>query len=79
MNAGSSKNGKRDKSNDSEFLDEDPALGGEELAAGQNNHAQKMQKSKSLIEAAQNKNNDPLAKAIEQHLGVSPDMGRSQS
>ena len=48
MNAG----GKRDQSNDSEFLDDDPALGGEELAAGQKNIAQTMQKSKSLIEGA---------------------------
>ena len=29
MNVGDDKNKKRDKSNDSEFLDEDPALGGE--------------------------------------------------
>ena len=75
MNAG----GKRNQSNDSEFLDDDPALGGEELAAGQKNIAQKMQKSKSLIETAQNKKSDPLAKIIEQQLGLQQDIGRSQS
>lgn len=33
MNVGANKH-KRNGSNDSEFIDDDPALGGEELAAG---------------------------------------------
>ena len=38
-----------------------------------------MHKSKSLIEGAQSKNNDPLARAIEQQLNQPQEQGRSQS